>query len=516
MPTAFYGRFSTDRQRETSITDQLRVCATRAAALGALIEIQHADEGVSGSIPVAARTGGKALLLDAFAGRFDLLVLEGLDRLSRDSVEQEQIIRRLEHRGIRIVGVSDGYDSESSARKLHRGMRGIINEVYLDDLREKTHRGLAGQVSRGMHGGGLSYGYRSVAVDGGHQLEINEEQGGWVRWIFQHYADGWSCQRIAHELNRLQVPSLRGNTWAGSAIYGNPLKLSGVLNNELYIGRYIWNRSKWVKDPDTGKRTRMERPRDEWSITDMPHLRIVPGDLWQAARDRMARGRIGTGKSHGGKPKTLFGGLLRCQHCGGPVIAVSKDMYGCAAKKDRGTCPGVYAWRSATDERLVDIVRNDMLSPQALAAMQLEARELAREYRHSSGRRADDARRRMTELDKEIASLLDALAKMGYSDAIAGRLRAAEAEKARLATPEQGMPPEIDFQGAVANYRRMLESLDVALHDDVAVARKILCELLGHPVVGADEKGPYVTLQNTTPLALAANGVAERGCGGRI
>jgi DNA invertase Pin-like site-specific DNA recombinase len=38
------------------------------------------------------------------AGRFEVLLLEALDRLSRDSVEQERIVRRLEHRGIRIIG----------------------------------------------------------------------------------------------------------------------------------------------------------------------------------------------------------------------------------------------------------------------------------------------------------------------------------------------------------------------------------------------------------------------------
>jgi site-specific DNA recombinase len=29
-------------------------------------------------------------------------------------------------------------------------VRGAINEVYLDDLRAKTHRGMSGQVERGL------------------------------------------------------------------------------------------------------------------------------------------------------------------------------------------------------------------------------------------------------------------------------------------------------------------------------------------------------------------------------
>ena len=148
---AIYARFSTDKQRDTSVEDQFRVCRQRAESLGLAIVAHHKDDGVSGSTPVDGRAGGVLLLADAMAGRFEVLLLEGLDRLSRDSVEQERIVRRLEHRGIRIIGVSDGYDSDSGAsRKIYRGMRGLINEIFLDDLRAKTHRGLAGQVERGF------------------------------------------------------------------------------------------------------------------------------------------------------------------------------------------------------------------------------------------------------------------------------------------------------------------------------------------------------------------------------
>jgi hypothetical protein len=78
-------------------------------------------------------------------------------------------------------------------------------------------------------------------------------------WIFTRYAEGWSCQRIAAELNKLCVRSPRETTWCVSVLYGSPAKGSGMLNNELYVGRYIWNRSQWVKEPDTGKRQRIDR-----------------------------------------------------------------------------------------------------------------------------------------------------------------------------------------------------------------------------------------------------------------
>ena len=55
---------------------------------------------------------------------------------------------------LRIVATSDGYDSTSKARKVHRGFKGLMNEIFLDDLRERVHRGLAGQVIKQYWTGG--------------------------------------------------------------------------------------------------------------------------------------------------------------------------------------------------------------------------------------------------------------------------------------------------------------------------------------------------------------------------
>ncbi|MEO6918714.1 MAG: recombinase family protein, partial [Collimonas sp.] len=91
------------------------------------------------------------------------------------------------------------------------------------------------------------------------------------------------------------MSSPRGGTRAVSAVYGSPSKGSGILNNSLYIGKYVWNRSQWIKDPDTGKRQRTERPKDEWQHGENPELRIVDDLLWNKVRSRMDYGRDETG-----------------------------------------------------------------------------------------------------------------------------------------------------------------------------------------------------------------------------
>lgn len=54
---------------------------------------------------------------------------------------------------------------------------GLFDALYLDDLCEKTHRGLAGQIKRGFCAGGRSFGYRTVdATAGGKRLVIDETE----------------------------------------------------------------------------------------------------------------------------------------------------------------------------------------------------------------------------------------------------------------------------------------------------------------------------------------------------
>ncbi|QDD65573.1 recombinase family protein [Herbaspirillum seropedicae] len=483
MKAAIYARYSSDKQNDTSLEDQFRVCRARAAREGADVEFERSDAAISGSTAVASRPGGNAMLADALAGRFEILLVEGLDRLSRDQVEQERVVRRLEHRGIRIIGAADGYDSNHSGRKIMRGVRGLINDLYLDDLRSKTHRGQSGQVERGYIAGGKSYGYDIERIEGGSQYRVNPQQARWVVWIFEQYAAGNSVQKIAHALNNQGVPSPRDGTWAVSAIYGSPMKGSGILNNSMYVGKYVWNRSQWIKDPDTGRRQRIERPREEWQEAALPELRIVDDQLWGQVRDRIDAGRDEHGRKRQVRPATtLFGGMMTCPHCGGAVVAINADRYGCAAAKDRGpaVCKGFSIPRDLVEKRLVSIVRGELLSPMAAAEFEKAFLELLQEST-GTGEDAVQANKRIAQLTSEIGKIVDAIAMVGASDALAERLKSLENDRRAIqrrlalkAASEAANKPNI-----AAIFNQILMNLTEALRENPLVARKILGDIFG-------------------------------------
>lgn len=490
MTPVQYARYSTDNQRESSIADQFRLGRERCAREGWPAPIEYSDEGTSGAIPLMDRPGARRLLEDATAHRFDVLLLEGLDRLARDVVEQETIIRRLEHRGIRIIGLTDGYDTRTEGREMLRVVRGSFNQQQLREIARETHRGLAGQISRGFHAGGISYGYRSVVagLDGagepiGHRLIVDADAAKWVRWIFEEYANDASLRAIAGEMNRQRIPAPRGGTWAISALYGSPAKGSGVINNELYVGRYIWNRSKWIKDPDTGRRQRVDRPREEWITREAPELRIIDDALWQRVRSRMDRpGLRGGSRGKGARPRTLFGGLLTCGKCGGAVVAVSAYDYGCAAHKDRGAsvCTGLRAKRRIVDMRLLAAVREELLEPGAILELQRQITGILADRQRTGAADGQAARARLAELEREIANLVDAVAAAGWSGAIKERLQAAEEERVRL----QGLaaakkPAQGQITGVLGRYKALLVDLQATLAREPERARPALQDLLG-------------------------------------
>jgi site-specific DNA recombinase len=250
MRVASYARYSSDQQRAASITDQQRICREFATRQGWIVVAEFADAAASGASLM--RPGFQGLMSAALAGTFDVVLAESLDRFSCDQEDTAGLFKRLSFAGVRIVTVCEG-----DIGHLHVGLKGTMNALFLKDLAEKTRRGLRGRVEAGRSGGGVSYGYRVVRVLEGHprgEREIHPGEAAIVVRIFRDYAADVSPKAIAKALNCEGIRGPMGIAWSPSTIHGNPKRGTGILNNELYVGRMVWNRLRYVKDPDTGKR----------------------------------------------------------------------------------------------------------------------------------------------------------------------------------------------------------------------------------------------------------------------
>ena len=165
MNVAFYGRYSSDNQRDTSIADQQRVVERWAERHGHQIVAKFSDTAISGAnfrLLTGLQKASEAACRKP--APFDAVVVDQLSRLSRDIGDTDALVKRLRFFGVRIVAVSDGLDTQDESTKISVTVKSLVNELYLDDLRKTTKRGLDGQFLKGYSTGGRTYGYRSEPV----------------------------------------------------------------------------------------------------------------------------------------------------------------------------------------------------------------------------------------------------------------------------------------------------------------------------------------------------------------
>ena len=306
MRCGLYARFSSDSQHPASIDDQVLACGRYATQQGwqVLEEHRYVDEALSG-VGVEHRPAYRRLLAALTSPTpFDVLLVDDLSRLSRDAAEILRLVRLLQGVGVKLISVADGIETGHKLSKLVVSVKAVINELYLDDLRDRTLRGLHGRFARGLHTGGRIYGYRSVPVVDttgrvdaagqplvlGTALAVDEAEARTVRQTFEWFAGGLSLRAIAHRLNSERVPfpaepTRRGakrKGWASSAV-------RVILLNEKYIGRWVYGRRLFTKDPVTGRRRAQLRPRADWQLAEHPDLRLVEAELWETVQAKFRR-----------------------------------------------------------------------------------------------------------------------------------------------------------------------------------------------------------------------------------
>ena len=174
---AIYARYSTDLQNDRSIDDQVALCRDYAGRNGIILGNVYSDRAQT-SASLIGRDGIMQLMADARIREFDTVLVEGLDRISRDQEDLAGIFKRLSFSGIEIIAVHEGV-----ADAVQVGIRGLLGSLFMTDLKHKVRRGMAGVVADGRVAGGLCYGYDIVPGKRGVRT-INEEQAGVIQRIF--------------------------------------------------------------------------------------------------------------------------------------------------------------------------------------------------------------------------------------------------------------------------------------------------------------------------------------------
>ena len=492
MRAVIYTRYSSDLQREASIEDQLSLCSDRAQREGWTIVGTYTDRALSGA-DIINRSGINALLADAKAGQFDIVVSEALDRISRDQEDIAGIYKRLRHSEVSIFTLAEGQVDE-----LHIGLKGTMNALFLKDLASKIRRGQRGRIKSGFSAGGLSYGYQVVRElsEEGNLIRgkrcVKQEEAVVVLRIYTEYAGGKSPRKIAADLNGEGIPAPRGGQWNASTINGHRGRRNGILQNELYKGLLTHNRIRMVRDPDTGKRVSRNNPTSDWVSVEVPELRIVSNELWD--RVQAIKARYGGQAAHKcRRAKRLLSGLLSCGECSGAFTLVRPGKYGCSTHREKGTCTNSHQISvDQLEHRVLSGIKKHMLDPELLTEFVREFLLELKRLQEASTEASSHTEKELDQIRRKIGRIVVAIAEGTDTPALRRALLCLEGEQVELektvapsCSQVVSVPPPTNLQKL---FRRKIERLEETLNSgpDVRtkaapILRTLIDEIVLHP-----------------------------------
>ncbi len=236
----------------------------------------------------------------------------------------------------------------------------------------------------------------------------------------------------------------RSASWSFSTISGNWRRGTGIFNNELYLGKLVWNRQRFIKDPETGKRQARPNPPEAWITEDVPDLRIIDDGLWQCVKERQGAVRqdILTERAihphapkaeRGRRARYLLSGVLHCGCCGSSYIMISADRYGCAAARNSGTCSNRKTIaRKDVETRVLGGLKGRLMHPDLIQEFITEFQREMQQGRLSALSERGENERRLTKVRKDIDGLLTAITDGMYHPSMKAKMDALEAERTRL------------------------------------------------------------------------------------
>lgn len=517
MRAVIYCRYSTDEQDESSITGQARNCRAVAEREDWKVTKLYSDKAMGGNDD--SRPQYQQMLADSESGKFDVIICDETSRISRSPGELPRLLQLLDFRNQFLVDTK-GFDSRSETGILLASIYSGIDNLELQKIRARTHRGLRERAIDGHWTGGKVYGYTTKPVDPTdpentkRRLVVVEEQAKIVCEIFTRYADGESPKVIANDLNRREVPSpgstwkrekRRCRGWVHTAIVGSAKNYSGMLRNETYNGRVVWNRRKSKTVPGTKRRLCEMRPEHEWNVDARPDLRIVDDVLWRRVQKRLAQTRKKASpmqKRPRGRPaRYLLSGVLKCGCCDANFIMCDNLSYRCSSHTNGGQhlCDNHLKVRRVVAENvLLKEVEERLLHDDVMQLVERRVRESIDEHNRSTGRTGvADLQRSVLDVDAKLDRVADSIADLGGNDTLFRKLKALEDDKDTLLQGIEAAQAEVDARIDVtevlpqlfAEWREFVRSLRSissnthATRDDVMWARRRLHDLLGDVVV---------------------------------
>jgi DNA invertase Pin-like site-specific DNA recombinase len=354
-PRAFsYVRFSTPEQAKGHSL-QRQTDDARAWAAANKVELDDdltfRDKGVSGFTGANIETGELRAFLervrDGTIPSGSWLLVESLDRISRQSARKAvRVIEDIVEAGITVVDLSDG-GREYSAANLDRDQLLFVMMVlrFIRANEESTTKGV--RVAKAHEARRQKFDSQDTLTkpytlklpawirwnQGTASYELIEERAALLRWMFEMADGGLGVHSIAAHLNETKEDTWGAGKW--KAAYWHRSYIRKLLTNKAVIGIFVPHTVRKVD----GKRTKERKPQKP--ITHRFPAAVEDRELFERVNARL-RTTEARGRNASAPVRSIFAGVLKCQHCEGTVTRVNKGEHVylvCSAAHGRsGTC----------------------------------------------------------------------------------------------------------------------------------------------------------------------------------
>jgi len=429
MKAVIYARFSSDNQREESITAQVRACTEYAQKRGYAVVKVYTDEARSATTD--DRPGFLAMIRDARLKLFDVILVHKLDRFSRDRYDSIFYKRELKKAGVRLKSVLEHLDDSPESVILESVIEGMA-EYYSRNLAREAMKGMKENALQCRHNGGSPpLGY-DVDKETGRYL-INERESKAVRLIFELYDKGYGYDRIIEQLNLAGHRTKNGRQFGKNSIHD-------ILRNEKYTGVYIFNRSA---AKNFGSRNHhLNKPAEEIIKVPCGMPQIVEQELWERVQEKMNM-RHHNGEKARLKAKTsyLLTGKVFCGECGAAVIGNTASdrgrryhYYECGKRDRARSCDNSRIRKHILEEIVIREIEENIFSDHVLAKVKQKLITFLNQYQEDRQGELNYLKKELARVERSIGQLLDQIEQGFGGAAIASRLKDRETEQFALQT----------------------------------------------------------------------------------
>lgn len=398
---AAYPRYSSDNQREESITAQMRAIEEYCRQKGYVLVGVYPDEEKTATTD--RRPEFQRMITDSAKKLFDVVVVHKIDRFARNRYDSAHYKRILKRNGVRVESVLERFDGSPESVIMESVLEGMA-EYYSLNLAREVRKGLVENAEVGIHTGGRPpYGLKVNKET--RLLEIDERRYRAVQIYFEGIDADRSLDWIADTLNEKGFRTQEGRKFTRNSF-------DGWARNRKYRGDYTWDVLA-PKDED-GIRHGDNKPIDKQTIIPGIVPAIINPDLWDRVNAKMDGRKLKPGMMKA-KINYLLTGKIYCGNCGALYAGNSYTNKKSSQKtvlsyyKCQGKCGNTSVRKEDIEEIALEKLIDTCFSEEGIMEIVHRVQELYKQEKELSANTVEPLKRELDELNVKIKNWTEAL-----------------------------------------------------------------------------------------------------------